>query len=103
MDMLEATNISADDPQVKDAAPDLLRALLAQQSAEDAHCNCPECDDGERAWWACGPCSDLYGAAIDLRHEALLKSGAMRCVPIPDADSTDTSGASDAQDLQGKE
>jgi len=94
MDMLEATNISADDPQVKDAAPDLLRALLAQQSAEE---------EGEREWWTCERCSERYGFAIDQRHKALVKAGAMRCVPIPGTDSTSTSGASDAQDLQGKE
>ncbi len=89
MDILEPVTLSPDDAdanaRIRDAAPDLLRALQAQQSAEDAHCNCPECDEGEREWWTCERCSERYGFAIDLRHRALVTAGAMRIVPAPDA------------------
>lgn len=84
MDILEPADLQPDDPRIKDGAADLLRALLAQQDAEDAHCNCAECDEGEREWWTCESCSEHYGLAIDLRHEALVKVGAMRVVAAPE-------------------
>lgn len=84
MDVLEPVAIEVDDPRIAEGASDLLRALLAQQDAEDAHSNCPECEESERAWWTCESCSEHYGVAIELRHEALVKVGAMRVVPVED-------------------
>ena len=55
------------------AAPDLLAACEAEEAAQDARANCPECD-GEDDWTHCGPCSLRFGTAIDLRRAAIAKA-----------------------------
>lgn len=52
---------------------ELEAALRAQQRAEDHNANCPECN-GEGDWAECGPCSELFGDAIDLRTAALSRA-----------------------------
>lgn len=55
------------------AAPDMRAALEAQESAEKAQANCPDCE-GIGDWAECGRCSELFGTAIDLRRAALAKA-----------------------------
>lgn len=51
-------------------ADGVLRALQAQEDAEDARDTCSECD-GEGQWEHCSICSLNFGRAIDLRRAAL--------------------------------
>lgn len=56
-----------------DAAPPadgVLRALQAQEDAEDAREACPDCE-GEGQWEHCSICSLNFGRVIDLRRAAL--------------------------------
>ena len=49
---------------------EMLAALRAQEKADAKREKCTDCE-GEGSWWECGPCSDRYGMAIDLRRAAI--------------------------------
>lgn len=52
---------------------ELEQTARAQEQAETANANCPECG-GEGDWAQCGPCSERFGNAIDLRNAALAQA-----------------------------
>jgi hypothetical protein len=55
------------------AAPELLAAAEAWETADDARNDCAECEN-EGPWEHCGPCSERFGEAIVLRRAAIAKA-----------------------------
>lgn len=64
------TDVPMTDFEMIDHQDTLIAALCAQEYAEEQRSNCPDCE-GAGEWAECGRCSDLFGAAIDLRIVAL--------------------------------
>jgi hypothetical protein len=55
------------------AVTELLAAAEAWEAAEEARNDCAECLN-EGPWEHCGPCSEPFGSAIELRRAAIAKA-----------------------------
>lgn len=60
-------------PRVFAAAPEMLKALEAEEAAWAARDDCDLCDSSED-WSRCPHCSLRFGKAIDLRRAAIAKA-----------------------------
>ncbi len=69
MDRMAALEYWRDRAQAERDA--LVAALEAQEAAELQRLNCEECKESTQDWACCGPCSLVFGKAIDMRSAAL--------------------------------